>query len=211
MKIFTQSAADFLDEWFESEQAQSHARHRRRDRRQRRPALARHRLHPAASLHGRRRRPSRIVGLRARRHGRGLERHRRFGAQPAAPSSAPTRRSRRSWCATAARAAWCWRTAKRSRRAIVASQSRSQAARSCDCWMRSDLPRRFRRRHPQVSASKARRCKMNLALSGLPEFTALPGRARPAAQRHDAHLPVDRIRRARLGRRQVRPAVASAR
>ena len=82
VKIFTQSAAEFLDEWFESERSQSDARHRRRDRRERRTALARHRLHPAASLHGRRGRTSRIVGLRARRHGRGLERHRRIGAQP---------------------------------------------------------------------------------------------------------------------------------
>ena len=64
--------------------SESHAGHRRRDRRQRRPALARHGLHPAAPLHGRRERPSRTVGLRARRHGRGVERHRGFGAQPAA-------------------------------------------------------------------------------------------------------------------------------
>ncbi len=30
---------------------------------------------------------------------------------------------------------------------------------------------------------------MNLALNGLPEFTALPRRARPAASRDHAHLP----------------------
>ncbi len=51
--------------------------------------------------------------------------------------------------------------------------------------------------------------KINLALSGLPDFRALPG-ARAAASRHHAHLPVDRVRRARLGRRQVRPAIRPA-
>ena len=51
---------------------EGHARHRRRDRRQRRSALAGHGLHSAAPLHGRRGRASRTVGLRARRHGRGI-------------------------------------------------------------------------------------------------------------------------------------------
>ena len=54
-------------------------------------------------------------------------------------------------------------------------------------------------------------CKINLALNGLPEFTAYSRRARPASQRHHAHLSQHRIRGARLGRRQVRPRRASVR
>ena len=107
VKIFTQSAAEFLDEWFESRAGKSHAGHRWRDRRQWRPALARHGLHPAAPLHGRRGRAPRAVGLRARRHGRGFRSHRRVARAATAPRSAPTRRSRECWCATAGRAAWC--------------------------------------------------------------------------------------------------------
>ena len=41
--------------------------------------------------------------------------------------------------------------------------------------------------------------KMNLALSGVPEFTAFAGKSRTAASRDDAHLPLGRIHRARLG------------
>ncbi len=41
--------------------------------------------------------------------------------------------------------------------------------------------------------------KINFALRGLPEFTLPARRARAAAPRDDAHLPFDRIRRARLG------------
>ncbi len=53
--------------------------------------------------------------------------------------------------------------------------------------------------------------KMNLALSGLPEFKRSARCARPAASRHHAHLSQRRIHRARLGRRQVWPALAIAR
>jgi phytoene dehydrogenase-like protein len=53
--------------------------------------------------------------------------------------------------------------------------------------------------------------KMNLALDGLPDFTALPGSARPAARRDHAHLPFHRLRGASLGRREIRPAVAQTR
>ena len=82
VKIFTQSAADFLDEWFESEQlkvtlatdgvigANGGPRS---------PGTAYILLHHCM---GGVERPSRTVGIRARRHGRGLERDRRFRAQP---------------------------------------------------------------------------------------------------------------------------------
>ena len=93
---------------------QGDARDRRRDWRERRTALARHRLHPAASRDGQRGRPPRTVGLRARRHGRGFKRHRGVGAQPRRRDS--DQRGRRAYQnnATAARAAWCWRAGKRS-------------------------------------------------------------------------------------------------
>ena len=104
-----------------SRAGEGHARHRRRDRRQRRPAIAGHRVHPAAPLHGRRGRASRTVGLRARRHGRGVGSHRRQRArqgrrdphQRAGVESPGARR--------AGAAAWCWKTARRSRRKLVAS------------------------------------------------------------------------------------------
>ena len=50
-------------------------------------------------------------------------------------------------------------------------------------------------------------CKINLALERPARVHRLPRRARPAAPRHHAHLPHHRLRRARLGRRQVRPPV----
>ena len=69
---------------------QSNARHRRRDWRQRRAALCRHRIHPAASCDGKRGRASRIMGLRARRHGRGFKRHRRIRLAAGASRFGPT-------------------------------------------------------------------------------------------------------------------------
>jgi phytoene dehydrogenase-like protein len=70
VKIFTQSAAELLDEWFESEEVRVTLGHRWRHRRERRPALPRDRVHPDASRHGQRGGSPRIMGLRARRHGR---------------------------------------------------------------------------------------------------------------------------------------------
>ena len=49
--------------------------------------------------------------------------------------------------------------------------------------------------------SEGTSCKINLALDGLPNFQRIARRARPAASRDHAHLPVARIRGARLGRR----------
>ena len=50
--------------------------------------------------------------------------------------------------------------------------------------------------------------KINVALSELPNFTACPGSARPAASRHRPPLPRSGLHRTRLRRRQVWPAVA---
>ncbi len=57
-------------------------------------------------------------------------------------------------------------------------------------------------------------CKINLALSGLPEFTRDAGRGEwrgwTAAPRDDAYLPVNRLHRTGLGRRQVWATVGTA-
>ena len=90
---------------------QSHARHRWRDRRERRPAFRRHRLHPDASLHGRRGGQARTLGIRERRHGRGFRGHCRIGAQPGRRDPHECRRSSVYWSGMAARAASFWRTA----------------------------------------------------------------------------------------------------
>ena len=119
--------------------SESHARDRRRDRRQRRTALAGHGVHPAAPLHGRRRRASRAVGLRARRHGRGVGSHRGVGARQGRRDPRRTLRWRRSWCATAARAASCWKAAKRSRPAWWPRIS-IRSSRSCGCSTSATCP-----------------------------------------------------------------------
>ena len=97
VKIFTQSAAEFLDEWFESDGSEGHAGHRRRDRRQRRTALAGHRLHPAAPLHGRRRRQARPVGISCAAAWARFRKPSPHRPAAKAPSSARMRPSQKSW------------------------------------------------------------------------------------------------------------------
>ena len=117
---------------------------------------------------------------------------------------------RKCWCATAARTAWCWKAARRSKPRIVASNLDPKLT-----FLRLLEPNAIWTpsssraiRHFRIEGTS---CKINLALNGLPEFTALSRRARAAAPRHHAHLPQHRIRGARLGRRQVRPPLASGR
>ena len=71
IKIFSQSAHEFLCEWFESEADAGDVGDRWGDRGERRADVAGHGVRPAASLHGRRRRRARPVGIRSRRHGGG--------------------------------------------------------------------------------------------------------------------------------------------
>ena len=68
-----------------------------------RRALAGHGVRAAAPLHGRDRRRVPIVGTRARRHRRDLERHRRRGARGGRRDPHRGRRSRRSSCAATRR------------------------------------------------------------------------------------------------------------
>jgi hypothetical protein len=73
---------------------------------------------------------------------------------------------------------------------------------------RADLDPEFRAaiEHYRVEGTSL---KMNLALEGLPDFTAYcPELAGPAARGDHAHLPLHRLRGARLGRREVRAPLA---
>ena len=70
LDLFTKSAADFLDQWFESEVVKGALRLRRHRRRLRLPAHAGHRLRAAAPLLRRGQRQAGRVGPRRRRHGR---------------------------------------------------------------------------------------------------------------------------------------------
>ena len=110
--------------------------------------------------------------------------------------------------ATARSPASPWPTATSSTRPSVASNADAQR----------HLPEAAR---PEGAAGRLRRrgradrLRQRLAedqrrpVASCPNFTRLPGNAaRPAAPRHDPHLPRPGLHRARLRRRQVRPAVA---
>ena len=174
LDLFTKSAGEVLDRWFESAPDQGGVRLRRRRRQLREPLHARLGVRAAASRVRRGERRARPVGPRARRDGRdhagdggrmrGARRHaahrrrgrardRRRAARPRASSSRAARSS--------ARAAW-------SRTSIRSSCSSS--------WSRpSTCPPTF------VARIDGYRCgsgtfRMNVALSELPDFTVLPGK-----------------------------------
>ncbi len=116
LRFWTMSAADFLDEYFESEIVKAHFAGSSIIGTALGPALAGHGLCAAASLHGRYRRHGRCLGFCARRHGRdqqGAGRlvpgERRHHPQRRAGGADPGRRA-------AAPRAWCSRTARRSAR-----------------------------------------------------------------------------------------------
>ena len=93
VKIFTQSAADFLDEWFESPKLKVHPGDGWRDRGQRRPTFARDGLHPVAPLHGRGGRDHRgLWGFVRGGMGCGIGVDCGLGRGPEARNSGPARR-----------------------------------------------------------------------------------------------------------------------
>ena len=101
-------------------------------------------------------------------------------------------------------AAWCWKAARRSNAGAVASNldpkvtflQPGRRARSATPSFVAAI------RHFRIEGTS---CKINLALNGLPEFTAYPGAPGPQ-HRATMHIcPEHRLRGARLGRRQVRP------
>ena len=177
-----------------------------------RPSHARHRLRAVPPRHGRVQRRARRLGLRARRHGRA-----HAGAGRARPATWASRSAaRRRWPASWSRDGRVDRRRAGRRRPSSPRPRRRQ--------------QRRRQRHLPASCSTRRSCpptsstavaridydsaslKINVALTRAAELHRLPGSAaRPAAPRHHPHLPRPGLHRARLRRRQVRPAVGATR
>ena len=180
LRFWTMSAADFLDEYFESEIVKAHFAGSSIIGTALGPALAGHGVCAAAPLHGRHRRYRRRMGLRARRHGRDQQRARKFPSRRAGAPSAAPRRWRRFWSRAAVRAAWCSMTARKSTRrwSFRISMCGAPSSRLMDA---KDLPGDFLQ---QVKNFKIRGSsgKLNIALDGLPRFPAIPqGRLARAA------------------------------
>ena len=164
-------------------------------------AFAGHRLRPAAPLHGRDRRRVPVVGTGARRHRRNLRT--RLPPRPGRPASRFARRPppSRSSCATAPRAASCWTTATRLKRAMVASSldpRRTFLGLVGEDELPDDFVEGVKRYKFRGSSGK-----VNLALDGLPDFTCLPG-AGAHLRGADLDLAGRGLHGARLRRREVR-------
>ena len=197
VKIFTQSAADLLDEWFESPEikvtlATDGVIGANGGPRSAGTAyiLMHHCMGGVA-------RQARALGIRAGRHGRGLRSHRGVGAQQGRGDSHECAGRAACWSAMAARMASCCENGDELHADVVASNldpkaDVSQAGRTATS--RSGIPRvdraLSRRRHFAQDEPRARRAA---------GFHGAARRARSAARRDHAHLPVDRLRGARLG------------
>ena len=204
VKIFTQSAAEFLDEWFESDQVKV--------------TLA---TDGVIGANGGPRSPGtayillhHVMGSVAANvdYGDSCEE-----AWVRFPMPSPIRpRSRgaeirtnadveRSKFETDALTAWSCAAVKRSRLRIVASNLTPHVT-----FLESDrsqpAPFRTSGRHTKIP-QRRNVLQDQSRLERTPEFSSPSRRSRPAASRHDAHLPVDRICRTCVGRRQVRAAV----
>ena len=172
IRFYSMSIADFLGEYFESRTHQGAPVGQRHHRHGAGRVLARHRLRAAASLHGRRRRLDRRLGLRARRHGRGVARRWRPRSRPPAARSctdAPVERvlvrdGKVTGVATA--------NGNEYRANDRRLEPRSASAPSSKLFDPKDLARRFvkRARNFKIRGSSG---KLNIALDGLPEFPAL--------------------------------------
>ncbi len=176
VKIFTQSAADFLDDWFESPQLKVTLATDGVIGANGGPRSRGHGVHIAASLHGRRGGASWVMGLRPRWDGSCVQRNRRLSPSRGAEirTSAPVARILvRNGRATGV----VLESGEEIAAKIVAS--------NCDPKRtflklvdRSALDTEF------LEAISRFRCegtslKINLALSGLPDFKALPGTPGP--------------------------------
>ena len=166
--LFTRSAAEWLEDWFESEPGQGGVRLRRGGRQLRQPLSPGHRLRPAAPLLRRGERQARPVGPRHRRHGRDQR-----GAGGGGAAAGRRDRVRCAGGAGAARAAWCWRTAREfAGRAIVANVNpKLLFLKLVDAAL---LERDFRERMERYKCASAT-FRMNVALSALPRIR-LPAR-----------------------------------
>ncbi len=186
LRFWTMSAADFLDEYFESEIVKAHFAGSSIIGTALGAAFARHGLRAAASLHGRYRRHRRRLGLCARRHGRDQQGARRFVRGQRRHH--PQRRAgcARFWCSTGrAVRRGARRTARRSRRGW-SSPIWTCAAPSSRPWM----PRICRTsscarcRNFKIRGSSG---KLNIALDGLPRFPAIPAGSPCTPRRHARH------------------------
>ena len=173
VQLLTMSAVDFLDQWFETDVLKATMSRVGHHRHVPRRAVARHRLRPAASLHGRDRRLLPLVGPVARRHRRGLERDRDCGTATSARRFAPRRRSRR-FSRKNGRATGVVLDNGDEIHANVVVSSVDPRLTFLSSWTTRELPADFVegvRRYKFRGSSG----KVNLALDGLPNFTCLPG------------------------------------
>ena len=184
LRFWTMSAADFLDEYFESEIVKAHLAGSSIIGTALGPALARHRLRAAASLHGR---------------------HRRYGLAPGDSRAAAWVRSARLSAASfeasggtirsgapveqiLVRRRACPRRGAGQRRGAARAAGDLQHGRAPHLPRRSwskDLPADFLRqvRNFKIRGSSG---KLNIALDGLPQLPGDPGRL--AGMRGDMHV-----------------------
>ena len=177
VKIFTQSAADFLDEWFESDEIKV--------------TLA---TDGVIGANGGPRSPGTAYILLHHVMGgvgghRGLWGFVRGGmgavsnaiaasaAQPRRRDPHRRRREEHPRVATAARAAWCWTAAKRSKPRSWPAISTPQTSPSCTWSISANCPPISSTPSANIR-SEGTSCKINLALDGLPDFTRAARNAR---------------------------------
>ena len=205
-KLMTMSAADFLDEWFETDVAQGHQVGERHHRHVPRAALAGHRLRAAAPLHGRDRRRRSAPGASpkaapARSARRSPARPARFGAEirTDAPVAQVLVKNGRAVGVVLENGDEIRARTRRlgPRPAPHLPQARGAEA-SCPTTSSTDI-RRFKFRGSSG--------KVNLALERAARLH-LPAGRRPAPARRDLHQPERGLPRARLRRRQVRRVLA---
>ena len=171
VRMFSGSARDVLDGWFESDELKVGAGDRRRDRRPTAGRDARHGVRAAAPRDGRRRRRPRAVGLRARRHGRADARRSRQSARAAGAEIRTDAEVDRIVVRDGrARRRRAGATASELPGARASSRTPIRSGRSCG-WSAASSCR------PSSSAQvEGYRCegasfKMNLALGELPELS----------------------------------------
>ena len=172
LRFWTMSAADFLDEYFESEIVKAHFAGSSIIGTALGAPLARHGLRAAASLHGRHRRYGRRLGICARRHGRdqqcarqvlrGERRHdpQRRAGEPDSGQGRP----RRGRGARGRRGDPCAAGHLQSRRAphVPQDHGREGSCRRISCIGCKNF---------KIRGSSG---KLNIALDGLPRFPAIP-------------------------------------
>ena len=207
LRFWTMSAADFLDEYFESDIVKAHFAGSSIIGTALGPRSPGHRLRAAASLHGRHRRHRRRLGLRARRHGGDQQRARQVlrGERRHDPQRRPGGADPGEGRARVGRGA---RERRGDSCAAGDLQSRRQAHLPEDRWMPKDLPADFLQRvkNFKIRGSSG---KLNIALDGLPRFPAIPAGLAVHARRHARHRHA-RNDGARLRRLEGGPLVARA-